>query len=188
MAWIIALALFWAVGSLIAKSVDKSNNKQYERKKQQETDLRAVKGNIYAIAWKECMDIQYRFYKEHPDAPTGEEFLPYYAAARNQECGRSISIQNQSVVNALIDLRKHGHEVICVRNGKEEIIPSYREYYILEESESVRGVLPPIYGPFDFQFASKVTDERAQAIFKKIWNREVLGTNLIRWPKSPYKY
>lgn len=173
---------------MIAKGIDKSNNKQYKIKQEATDHLQAVKGNIYAIAWKECMDIQYQFYKEHPDAPAGEEFLPYYAATRKQECGRSISIQNQSVVNALIDLRKHGHEVIWVRNGKEEIVPSYREYYILEESEEVRSVLPQIYGPFDFQFASKVTDERAQAIFKKIWDREVLGTNLIRWPKPPYKY
>lgn len=179
MAWIIALALFWAVGSLIAKSIDKSNDKQYERKKQQETDLQAVKGNIYAIAWKECMDIQYRFYKEHPDAPSGSEFLMYYA--EHQKPRRSL--QQQSVINALIDLRKSGHEVIQVCNDKAEIVPPYREYQILDEAESVRGELPPIYGPFDFQFASKVTDERAQAIFKKVWNREVLGTNIFKWDK-----
>lgn len=183
MAWLIALALFWGIGLLVAKGIDQRSEYSRKQKAAHAGQIQAVKGNIYAIAWKECMDIQYQFYKDHPDAPSGSEFLPYYAAVRKREDGMSISIQQQSVINALIDLRKSGHEVIQVRNDKAEIVPPYREYQILDEAEAVRGVLPPIYGPFDFQFASKVTDERAQAIFKKVWNREVLGTNIFKWDK-----
>lgn len=60
---------------------------------------------------------------------------------------------------------------------------SYYEYYIQEEAENVRGALPPIYGPFDVSFAAHVTDERAQGIFKRVWNKEITGTNIVRWSK-----
>lgn len=188
MAWIITLALFWAVGSCIAKSIDKSNDKKYKAKQECAAQLSSVLGNIYAIAWKECMDIQFQFLKENPTIPTGETVISYYAKVRKIQDHQSISLQQQSVINALVDLRKHGREVVRVRNGKPEVVPPYREYYIREEAESVRSVLPPIYGPFDVSFAAHVTDERAQAIFKKIWNKEVSGTNIVQWTKETRNY
>lgn len=184
MAWIITLALFWAVGSCIAKSIDKSNDKQYKAKQEREAQLLSVLGNIYTIAWKECMDIQFQFLKENPGLPAGETVVSYYAKVRRIQDHQNISLQQQSVINALVDLRKHGHEVVRVCNGKPEVVPSYREYYIREEADGVRGVLPPICGPFDISFAAHVTDERAQAIFKKIWNKEVSGTNIVKWTKE----
>lgn len=188
MAWLITLALFWAVGSCIANGIDKSNDKKYKAKQECEAQLSSVLGNIYAIAWKECMDIQFQFLKENPKIPAGETVPSYYAKVRKIRDHQNVSLQQQSVINALIDLRKHGHEVVRVLNGEAEVIPPYREYYIREEAESVRGVLPPIYGPFDVSFAAHVTDERAQAIFKKIWNKEVLGTNIVQWTKETRDY
>lgn len=188
MAWFITLALFWAIGSWIAKGVDKSNAKNYQVKREQEDHLKAVLGNIYTIAWKECMDIQWEFYQTEPDIPSGESFLSYYIKVRCLRDGKNVSLQQQSVINALIDLRKAGQEVVCVRNGEPQIVSPYRDYYIGEEAEEVRGILPPIYGPFNIAFASKCTDQRAQGIFKKIWNREVLGTNIVKWDAQTKDY
>lgn len=169
MAWLITLALFWALISLYAKGTDKAND--YVRKKKAENAgrIQSIRGNIYAIAWQECENIQIEFKKTHPVIPDGETVLTYYAKSHN-----ATSIQHEAVCRALSDLRSRGQDVLKSNGGYWDtpiIVSANAQYDIEAEAEGVRSLLYPLFGPFNTSQAAHVTDERAQAIFKKIWNK-----------------
>lgn len=51
MAWLITLALFWAVGSIIASGIDGLKKSDYERAKENNDNYRKYFDNIYVLAW-----------------------------------------------------------------------------------------------------------------------------------------
>lgn len=178
MAWLITLALFLCIGGWVCGIIDKANYRSYERLQVSSNQIQAVKGNIYAIAWQHCLDLQVEYLRQNPDIPAGET-LPYHYT---QEHG--ISLQQLSVIYALEDLRKRGKQVLRVRNNAPQIVQPNDPYDAHAEAEGVRGVLDPIYGPFSMPCAYKVDDEVAVAIAKPIWDREVVGTNIVKWDRQ----
>lgn len=51
MAWIITLALFWGIGSLLCRKIDKRTAVQYERKKEERENHDFFFASIYVMAW-----------------------------------------------------------------------------------------------------------------------------------------
>lgn len=120
MAWLITLALFLGIGSIICSGIDKANYRAYHQKQITNNQLQAVKGK----------------------------------------------------------------DVLRVQNTNVQIVHSNDPYDVNTEAEGVRGVLDPIYGPFSMPCACKVDDEKAIAIAKPIWDREVIGTNIVKWDRQ----
>lgn len=178
MAWIITLVLFMTVGGWICKASDRAKYKAYQQQEIAKAELRAVKGNIYAIAWQHCLDLQLEYLKQNPVIPENES-LPYHYAMEH-----GISLQQSSVIYALSDLRARHKSVLRVHGKDTQIVSSNEDYDPATEAEGVRGVLDPIYGPFSMPCAYKVDDEKAIAIAKPIWDREVIGTNIVKWNRQ----
>lgn len=178
MAWLITLALFLGIGSIICSGIDKANYRAYHQKQITNNQLQAVKGNIYAIAWQHCLDLQLEYLKQSPVIPENES-LPYHYTMEH-----GISLQQSSVIYALNDLRVRHKSVLRVREKDVQIVSSNEDYDTAAEAEGVRGVLDPIYGPFSMPCACKVDDEKAIAIAKPIWDREVIGTNIVKWDRQ----
>nr|DAG62574.1 MAG TPA: hypothetical protein [Caudoviricetes sp.] len=178
MAWLITLALFLWIGGAIASTLDKSRYKTQQRKQTKDNEIKAIKGNIYTIAWQHCLDLQLEYLKERPTIPSNET-LPYHYTMTHGS-----SLQKLSVIYALEDLRRRNQPVIRIINGNASIVQSTESYDVQEEAESVRGALDPIYGPFSMPCACKVSDEKAIAIAKPIWGRQVLGTNIVKWDRE----
>lgn len=178
MAWLITLVLFLGVGSIICSGIDKANYRAYHQKQITNNQLQAIKGNIYAIAWQHCLDLQLEYLRQNPIIPTNES-LPYHYTMEH-----GISLQQSSVIYALEDLRNRGKDVLRVQNTNVQIVHSNDPYDVKTEAESVRGILDPIYGPFSMPCACKVDDEKAISIAKPIWDREVIGTNIIKWDRQ----
>lgn len=186
MAWLITLALFWALISLHAKGTDKANDHVRKKKAENAGRIQSIRGNIYTIAWQECENIQIEFKKTNPVVPDGETVLTYYAKLHN-----ATSMQHEAVCRALADLRNRGQDVLKAGSCYGDtpiIIPANKLYDIEAEAEGVRGLLYPLFGPFNTSQAAHVTDERAQVIFKRIWNGEALGTNIVKWTKDTRDY
>lgn len=185
MAWLFTLALFWAVGSLIARGIDRSNEYSRQQKAAHHGKIQSIKSNIYAIAWSECETIQREFRDMCPRLPPNETHLSYYAKRYGH------SMQQEAIIRALTDLRNRGQDVLRAGGGygaEPTIIPSYSKYDPREEAEGVRGLLTPIYGPFNMAQAAKATDERAISITKPIWNKERIGTNIVKWDDTTKDY
>lgn len=178
MAWLITLALFWEIGSIICSGIDKANYRAYRQKQIANDQLQAVKGNIYAIAWQHCLDLQLDYLKTHPIIPQNETLPYHYTIAHG------ISLQQSSVIYALEDLRSRQQPVIRVVHHDVQIVQPQESYDATYEAEGVRGVLDPIYGPFSMPCACKVNDEKAIAVAKPIWERQVLGTNIVKWDRQ----
>lgn len=178
MSWLITLVLFWAIGSWVAKGLDLNRDRTRKRHAAHLGNIQSVKGNIYAIAWQECENIQNEFRTEYPVIPPEETFLRYYAKVYGR------SIQQDAVIRALSDLRGRGQDVLRAgdRYGVEPtIVHPSAPYDPIKEAEGVRGLLYPLYGPFNMSQAAKVTDERAIFIAKQIWHKERIGTNITQW-------
>lgn len=178
MAWILALALFLWIGGSICKVADQAKYQAIQKKETQDNALKAIKGNIYAIAWQHCLDLQLDYLKTHPIIPQNETLPYHYTIAHG------ISLQQLSVIYALEDLRSRKQPVIRVVDQDVQIVQPQESYDASQEAEGVRGVLDPIYGPFSMPCACKVDDEKAIAIAKPIWDREVIGTNIVKWDRQ----
>lgn len=178
MAWLITLALFMAIGGWVCKAADRAKYRAYQQQEIAKAKLQAVKGNIYAIAWQHCLDLQLEYLKQNPVIPENES-LPYHYTMEH-----GISLQQNSVIYALNDLRARRKSVLRIRGKDVQIVPSNEDYDTTTEAEGVRGVLDPIYGPFSMPCACKVDDEKAIAIAKPIWDREVIGTNIVKWDRQ----
>ena len=177
MAWLITLALFLWIGGAIFSAADKAQYRAQEQKQIRDDELKAVKGNIYTIAWQHCLDLQLEYLKEYPIIPSNET-LPYHYTMTH-----GASLQKLSVIYALEDLRSRNQPVIRIINGGARIVQPTEHYDVQAEAEGVRGALDPIYGPFSMPCARKVSDEKAIAIAKPIWDRQVLGTNIVKWDR-----
>lgn len=178
MAWLIALALFLWIGGSICKAADQANYQAIQKKETQDNELKAIKGNIYAIAWQHCLDLQLEYLKTYPIIPQNETLPYHYTMAHG------ISLQQSSVIYALEDLRSRQQPVIRVVHHDIQIVQPQESYDATYEAEGVRGVLDPIYGPFSMPCACKVNDEKAIAVAKPIWDRQVLGTNIVKWDRQ----
>ena len=178
MAWLIALALLLWIGGSICKAADQAKYQAIQKKETQDNALKAIKGNIYAIAWQHCLDLQLDYLKTYPIIPQNET-LPYHYTITH-----GISLQQSSVIYALEDLRSRQQPVIRVVHHDIQIVQPQESYDATYEAEGVRGVLDPIYGPFSMPCACKVNDEKAIAVAKPIWDRQVLGTNIVKWDRQ----
>lgn len=178
MAWLIVLALFLWIGGSICKAADQAKYQAIQKKETQDNALKAIKGNIYAIAWQHCLDLQLDYLKTHPIIPQNETLPYHYTIAHG------ISLQQSSVIYALEDLRSRQQPVIRVVHHDVQIVQPQESYDATYEAEGVRGVLDPIYGPFSMPCACKVNDEKAIAVAKPIWERQVLGTNIVKWDRQ----
>lgn len=178
MAWLITLALFLWIGGSICKAADQANYRATQKREAQDNELKAIKGSIYAIAWQHCLDLQLDYLKTSPIIPQNEA-LPYHYTITH-----GISLQQLSVIYALEDLRSRQQPVIRVVNHDVQIVQPQEAYVATQEAEGVRGVIDPIYGPFSMPCACKVNDEKAIAVAKPIWDRQVLGTNIVKWDRQ----
>lgn len=166
MSWLIALGLlsglFWLFLPLLislANAVDKAEQDKATR-------IKAIKGNVYTIAWDHLEVMQREFLDVNQDLPNKRSIITYYNFNHER------SMEEESVIYALNDLRSRNQPVFTMHNHVPVIIPSYM---LFDPEESAAGILremPTLYGPFQTPYACKVSDERAQEIFMSIWNKK----------------
>ena len=128
MAWLIALALLLWIGSAIFSAADKAQHRAQEQRQIRDDELKAVKGNIYTIAWQHCLDLQLEYLKESPIIPSNET-LPYHYTMTH-----GASLQKLSVIYALEDLRSRNQLVIRIINGDARIVQPTEHYDVQAEA------------------------------------------------------
>lgn len=173
MSWLIALGLlsglFWLLLPLLislAKAADKAEQNKATR-------IKAIKGNVYTIAWDHLEDMQREFLDANQDLPNKRSIITYYNFHHER------SMEEESVIYAINDLRSRHQPVFVMRGSCPVIIPPHMLFTPDEYVDGILRDMPPLYGPFKILYACKVSDEKAQEIFMSIWDKKRPGDNRL---------
>lgn len=170
MAWLIALGLFWWIGSAIAKGIDRVNYAAYKQRDSDKNDQEVFFANLYAIAWSYYQELEPQAF--HAWEQAGEPSAPYHNAYAFQsftEKAFGRNVEDQAVLLAWKALREAGNPVYVPNPDLKQASTRLGRGFVLYKGEAEPDVhelwhrtyhfggfsAHPLYAFYDFNFAAK---------------------------------
>lgn len=135
MAWLIALALVWWIGSSITKGIDKVNYDNAQRCLNLKHSYENFLNQLYIAAWPRYQDMEQQAIQkweelEYPDDPFYSQNWPFFRRLQTEMFGDYI--EKIAIREACCELQKNGIQTYCVNPNFSqrdrfgyELIPCY---------------------------------------------------------------
>lgn len=166
------LGLFWLLSPLFGFLGDKAENFELSR----ETRAKAIKGNVYTIAWARFEELQKECLEANPDQKDNLCIVTWYNFRHD------VSMEEEAIIYAINDLRSRKQMTFKTKIGNPydiTYVAAYDKFDVAKHAKDIERAMPPLYGRFQIPFACKVSDAKAQEIFKSIWNKKRSADNRV---------